>query len=95
MNIGKAIRELRKEKGLNQTEFAHATGLTQTSLSQIESGAKKPNTGTMKKICDFFGVPEAVIYILATEISDIPQHKQDLYVKMFPNLKLAFLDIFK
>lgn len=95
MNIGNAIKELRKEKGLSQRDLAEKAGLTQTSLSQIESGVKRPNPSTIKKITDFFGISETVIYILATEITDIPSHNQETYGKLFHTVKKTFLDIFK
>ncbi len=95
MNIGRTIKELRKEKGLSQQELAEAAGLTQTSLSQIESGAKRPNPGTMKKICEYFGITETLIYILATDIEDIPEKNRLVYQQLFPSIKTAFADIFK
>jgi XRE family transcriptional regulator, regulator of sulfur utilization len=93
MNIGKAIKELRLGKNLNQTELAKQCDLSQTSLSQIESGAKRPNPSTLKKLCDFFEVPEAVVYLIATDESDIPEHKRPVFEKMFPNLKRALIDM--
>lgn len=95
MNIGNAIKELRKEKGLNQRELAAASGLTQTSLSQIESGAKRPNPGTLKKLCDFFGVSETVIYLLATDVSDIPDEKKEMFGTIFPNIKKTLIEMFR
>lgn len=95
MNIGNAIKELRKEKGLSQREFAEASGLTQTSLSQIESGSKKPNPGTMKKICAFLGISETFLFIIATDIADIPEKNREIYKELFPSIKKAFADIFK
>lgn len=38
MTLNQRIKLLRKTLGLSQTEFASAIGITQTSLSQIESG---------------------------------------------------------
>ena len=95
MNIGNAIKELRKEKGLNQSELAAACDLSQTALSQIESGVKRPNPGTMKKFCDFFEVPEMIIYLLATEEIDISVEKADIYKKVFPGVKTMLLGLFK
>lgn len=95
MNIGNAIKEIRKEKGMSQREFASASGLTQTSLSQIESGLKRPNPGSLKKICDTLGISETVLYLLATEIDDIPEKNRAVYGQLFPNLKKAFVDIFR
>jgi len=95
MNIGNAIKELRKEKGLNQRELAAASGLTQTSLSQIESGVKRPNPGTLKKLCEFFGVSETVIYLLATDVSDIPDEKKEIFSTIFPNIKKTLIEMFR
>ena len=36
--IGARIREIRKEKGLTQTELSKITGLTQSVISRIEVG---------------------------------------------------------
>ena len=95
MNIGKAIKELRLNKGLNQSEMAAGCNLTQTSLSQIENGIKRPNPGTMKKICEFFNVPEVVIYLLATEDTDIPEAKRSMYQNLFPNIKNILVNLFQ
>lgn len=94
MNIGKAIKELRISKGLSQIELANGCKLTQTSVSQIETGNKRPNPGTMEKICAFFNVPELVIYLLATEESDIPESKRFVYQTLFPNIKNILVDLF-
>jgi len=93
MNIGKAIKGLRLEKKLSQSAVASKCELSQTSLSQIENGNKRPNASSLKKLCDFFEVPEAVIYLLATEECDIPEHKRGVYEKLFPNLKRALIDM--
>lgn len=94
MNIGKAIKELRIEKKLNQTEFAEKCGITQTALSQIETGNKTPNSSTLKKISSFLKIPETVIYLLATDESDIPEEKKKMFYSLFPGIRSLLLDIF-
>jgi transcriptional regulator with XRE-family HTH domain len=94
MDIGRAIKKLRKQQALNQSELANNVGITQTSLSQIESGAKKPNSGTLKKICNYFQVPELVVYLLATDSSDIPERNREMFEKVFPSVSGLLLDIF-
>lgn len=37
-DIGKRIKELRKEKGLSQAEFAKTVGISQPHLSRVENG---------------------------------------------------------
>jgi len=95
MNIGIAVKKLRKQKSLNQSELAQAVGITQTSLSQIESGVKTPNSGTMKKLCDYFQVPELMIFLLATDLDDIPEKNRDTFKKVFPLVSGLLLEIFE
>ncbi|WP_419698122.1 helix-turn-helix domain-containing protein [Mucilaginibacter sp. NFX135] len=87
MNIGIAIKQLRKQKKLSQAELAEQSGLTQTALSQIENGSRRPNVESMKKLTDYFNIPEIVIYLLATESNDVPDEKKEMFEKVFPNLR--------
>lgn len=53
--IGNRIKELRQLQKLNQTEFAKKLGLTQPSLSNIESGASQPSWETLIALKTTFG----------------------------------------
>ena len=55
------IRELRKERGLNQRELAEALGVVNTTVSIWERGEREPETATKKKISDYFGVSLAYL----------------------------------
>lgn len=87
MNIGKTIRDLRKEREYTQLEFAKLCSITQTSLSLIENNQTRPNPETMKKITDSLNVPESYIYLLSIDQKDIPQNKQFLFNKLYPSVK--------
>lgn len=87
MNIGKGIKEIRKQKGLNQFALANACKLSQTSLSQIENGIKRPNPKTLKKICGVLDISEVLLYILGTEEKDVPKEKKQIYKMLFPTVK--------
>jgi len=93
MNIGIAIKQLRKKHQLSQVELAEQSGLTQTALSQIESGARRPSPESLKRLTDFFKVPEIVIYLLATEMQDVPEDKKDMFEKVFPNVRNMLLGL--
>jgi transcriptional regulator with XRE-family HTH domain len=43
----KLIRRIRKSKGMTQTEFAQAIGVTQATVSMIESGSRQPGRDTL------------------------------------------------
>jgi XRE family transcriptional regulator, regulator of sulfur utilization len=86
MNEGNSIRLIRKKFGLTQQEMADKCGLSQTSLSQIENGLKRPSTGTIKKICKALDVPEALIYILGMEQDDVSENRKDVYKLLYPSI---------
>lgn len=90
MNIGNAIKEIRKKAGMTQGTLSEATGISQTSLSKIEASGTVPSEKNLKKIAEVLGVPPSLIYILGMEETDVPEHKLESYKILFPALtKLA------
>lgn len=56
MTLAQRIKNLRKELGLNQTEFATRIGITQTSLSQLEGEKNGISYDVYKAIVSEFNV---------------------------------------
>ena len=54
--LGKAIRQLREEKGLTQEAVAHDAGITTATLGVIERGLSNPTWATLKGIAAALGV---------------------------------------
>ncbi|MDL2263678.1 helix-turn-helix domain-containing protein [Synergistaceae bacterium OttesenSCG-928-I11] len=52
------LRDVRKKLGMSQTEFAQKLGLTQTSLSMIESGKTKLTEKNVRLLLVTFNVNE-------------------------------------
>lgn len=52
------IRQLRKELGLNQTDFGERIGVKQGSVAGYESGARTPIDAVITSICREFDVNE-------------------------------------
>ena len=52
----KPVKVWREYRGLSQRALAARTGLNFTYLSQIETGARKGTTATMKKLAEALGV---------------------------------------
>ena len=61
MNIGNAIKDLRKQKGLKQIDFADMCGLSQSYLSSIEKGRKEPTLSILKQIAKELSSPMPVL----------------------------------
>lgn len=83
MNLGRTLRDLRKQQSLTQDELADAAGISRTSLSQIENGSR-PADDTLKRICAVLNVPESLVYINSFEKEDVPESKRALYDQLFP-----------
>ncbi len=56
MEIGKRIRELREEKGINQKKLAEEIGVAQSAISQWESGINEPKASYVCYLADYFDV---------------------------------------
>ena len=48
--VGKAIRDLHKEKGISQDVLSGFAGIARTHLTMIENGTKQANFETLWKI---------------------------------------------
>lgn len=93
MNLGLAIRSVRRQLSITQYDLAEKCGVSQTSLSQIENGVKRPSNRTIKKICEVLDMPEAIIYILAIQDTDVPDSKKNVYEMLYPSIKNLALQI--
>ncbi len=58
MNIifAERLKNLRKERGLSQTELAKALNLTQRKISYLETGQFEPDLKILWAISNYFGV---------------------------------------
>ena len=61
-SFGKKLSELRKQKGLSQEQLATDLNVSQSSISNYESGATKPDTDILQKIAEYFEVPVAYFF---------------------------------
>jgi transcriptional regulator with XRE-family HTH domain len=58
-----AIRILRKERKLTQMELSKLVGISQTYLSQIESGTKFPTISTLQKIATNLNMELSISFV--------------------------------
>ena len=54
MNV--RIREVRRDAGLTQEEFAKRIGLTKNYISLVETGERNMGDRAVKDLCEIFGV---------------------------------------
>jgi transcriptional regulator with XRE-family HTH domain len=56
IEFGIKIKELRKEKGLNQSDLAKILNVRNTTISSWETGVSEPSYDILKFYCKYFGV---------------------------------------
>ncbi len=94
MDLGITIKNIRKQKGQTQNEFASNCGISQTYLSQIESNKREPNLSTLKIISNELNVPLPILFFLSLNIDDIQQNKRDAFEIISPSVKSLVNEFF-
>lgn len=67
--LGRAIRQLRQQRGATQESLAPDAGITPKTLSLIERGEANPTWGTVQGIADALGVPLGDLAKLADKLA--------------------------
>ena len=94
MNLGVTIKNIRKQKGQTQSEFASACGISQTYLSQIENNQREPNLSTLKIISNELNVPLPILFFLSLNIDNIQQNKREAFEIISPSVKSLVNEFF-
>ncbi|WP_396151308.1 helix-turn-helix domain-containing protein [Flavobacterium sp.] len=94
MNLGTVIKNIRKQKGQTQSEFASSCGITQTYLSQIEGNLKEPNLSTLKEISTNLDVPLPILFFLSLDENDIDPEKRKAFEIINPSVKSLVSEFF-
>ena len=79
MNVGEAIKDLRKHKGLSQKELAQKCGLSANALCSIEKNESFPSRESMNKICEALGIPTSYLLFFAVTDEDVPLEKRTAF----------------
>ena len=95
MNIGTAIKILRKQKGLSQKDLNEKTGISINALSLIETNATFPQKGTIKSICEVLEIPVSYLLFFAISEEDIPENKRLAFKSLNQAIKSVLLDDIK
>ena len=67
MNIGEAIKKIRKKRHISQQSLACETDVTQGYLSLVEKGEREPGFDLIYKIAGVLKVPSQLILLMACE----------------------------
>src|SRR5580692_10785379 len=79
MNIGEAIKTLRKTNAVKQKDLAAAVAVSATHLSLVESGEQKPSVDLIDRIANHFGIPVSAIVYMALDMDKLENEEQQKY----------------
>lgn len=84
IKIGLIIKEYRVKRSINQKNFAKKIGITQSYLSLMEHGKKKPSLPMLNKICSELLIPLEALLFLSMDNKNIEQSKRQEFDIMKP-----------
>jgi len=82
MDIGRAIRFCRQQKGLTQPQLAQRAALSASYLSVLETGKRDPSLSSLQSIARGLGVPLSVLLFVAADPSDVETLTLEMYEKL-------------
>lgn len=87
MELGNAIKVLRKKKKVSQKKLAEMCDISANALCNIELGRSFPGKDTINKICEALQIPESYLLLFSLSEEDIPEEKRILYRTLCEPLK--------
>ena len=84
MNIGLALKSIRKKKGIKQNVLAINASISQTYLSQIEGGLKIPSIEVIEILAKEYKVPFGIMMWFTITEKEVPKGKLGEYKKLKP-----------
>ncbi len=72
------IKQIRKEKGYNQTQFGEKIGVTQSAVTGWESGTRIPTGSALNAICRVFDINEEWLYTGKGEMKTKKTENQEI-----------------
>lgn len=91
MEIGIAIRLLRKEKKIKQKDLAKSCGISPNAFCNLEKSKSFPHKETLDKICAALNVPVSYLLLYAISGEDVPEDKKRAFNILINEVKKFLL----
>lgn len=79
MDLGNAIKSLRKELKISRKELASKSEISITALYNIENNLSFPSKDTIHSLCKSLGVPVSYLMFYSLTEEDIPIEKREFF----------------
>lgn len=89
INYGAAIKRIRLELGIKQTDIAEKTGISTSYLSLVENGKAVPSLSVLKQVAEAMKIPYEII---AWEAIDPPDNLKQEQRQVFLLAKAIIKD---
>ncbi len=80
--LAKEVRELRKQAGLSQENFAERTNVSLALISEIERGIANPTVLTLEKISNYFSIPLSRLLAPEEDSANTAMLKAELHARI-------------
>lgn len=87
MDLGNAVKTIRKKKNITQKELAKLCGISTNTICSIENGVTSPTKSSITKICKALNIPESYLLLFGISEEDIPEDKRILYKILCNSIK--------
>lgn len=91
MEIGSAVKILRKSRGMAQKELAELCDISVNALSQIETNSSFPQKQTIHKICKSLDYPVSYLLFFSISEEDIPDDKKVVFKSLNSAIKSVLI----
>ncbi|WP_195572469.1 helix-turn-helix domain-containing protein [Paenibacillus sp. 1001270B_150601_E10] len=88
MQIGDRLRKFRREKKLTTTQLSKQSGVTQSTISEIENNNRSPQLDTLEKICQALEISMTELLYEAQNNSFPLTDEERLILKVFYQLNI-------
>lgn len=92
MNLGDAIINIRKALKVSRRNLASNSGISVTSLYNIEKNLSFPSQKTINNISNALRVPISFLLFFSVTEEDVPEHKRQTFRFLSTTLKAFLLD---
>lgn len=90
MDLGSAIKSLRKELKISRKELAARCRISVTALYNIENNLSFPSKDSINGICSALGIPVSYLMFYSLTEEDVPEDKREFFKVIVEPVK-AFL----
>lgn len=93
MVIGERLRYMRKSKKMSIYKLSQETGISQSHISDLELGRRKPSVETLSRLVVPLGITLSELFNENDDVSILTEKERELveYYRTLPNEKAALL----